>query len=132
MTRIHRLKLRALPLTRVKYQPSPGDNGTAGRLTGGNQRNCNTPRTPWYSAATMGAATAALDHQITSYGHHGPDPSYRWGWGSGNTVTERPGSPPEVLGPICITLSRDSSPKTDRRAPPPTPGVTFYVRPVRT
>ena len=76
----------------------------------------------------MGAAIAALDHQTTPYGHHGPDPSCRWGRGSGNTVIERPGSHPEVLGLNCITLSRDSTPKIDRRAPPPTPGMTFYVR----
>jgi hypothetical protein len=80
----------------------------------------------------MGAATAALDHQTTSHGHHGPDPSCRWGRGSGNTVTERPGSPPGVLGPNCNTPSRDSTPKTDRRAQPPTPGITFYVGPVPT
>lgn len=76
----------------------------------------------------MGAATAALDHQTTPYGHHGPDPRCRWGRGSGNTVTERPGSPPEVLRLNCSTLLRDSTPKIDRRAPPPTPGMTFDVR----
>ena len=80
----------------------------------------------------MGAATAALDHQTTPYGHHGPDPRCRWGRGSGNTVTERPGSPPEVLGLNCITLLRDSTPKIDRRAPPPTPGMAFDVRRSRT
>ena len=46
---------------------------------------------------------------------------------SPNGASERPGSPPEVLGPICVTPSRDSTRKTDPRAPPPTPGITFYA-----
>ena len=57
--------------------------------------------------------------------------------------TPRPGRPPPLVHdqPLAqgrvgdvnfFTPSRDSTPKTDRRTPPPTPGITFYVRPVRT